>query len=186
MWIRDSAAGIGTVTFYSADGASFAALGHGICDSDTKDVLAIRTGEPAAISICGIEPGRTGEPAACADIFHRRRQPRHAYAEHRTRHLRHAEKRCTAGRWSRCSTARPCTLVLCRSRRRSMKTACSFRRGDRAREHGRAAGDKDARRSRGRIPTRFAETGGIVQGMSGCPILQDGKPRRRGDACFCG
>ena len=45
MWVRDSAAGIGTVTFYTEDGKAFGALGHGICDADTRNVLEIRSGE---------------------------------------------------------------------------------------------------------------------------------------------
>lgn len=52
MWVRDSAAGIGTVTFYTEDGKAFGALGHGICDADTRNVLEIRSGEPAAVSVC--------------------------------------------------------------------------------------------------------------------------------------
>lgn len=66
MWVRDSAAGIGTVTFYTEDGKAFGALGHGICDADTRNVLEIRSGEPAAVSVCGIERGAAVGRAACA------------------------------------------------------------------------------------------------------------------------
>lgn len=91
MWIRDSAAGIGTVTFYSADGASFAALGHGICDSDTKDVLAIRTRRAGGHFHLRHRAGPNRRAGPPARVLHRRRQSRRAHAEHRTRHLRYAE-----------------------------------------------------------------------------------------------
>ena len=71
MWVRDSAAGIGTVTFYTEDGKAFGALGHGICDADTRNVLEIRSGEPAAVSVCGIERGRdeaSGRLGSVADL----------------------------------------------------------------------------------------------------------------------
>lgn len=69
MWIRDSAAGIGTVTYYSADGSTFGALGHGICDADTKTLLALREGEPAPIMICGIERSKAGAPGRLRGYF---------------------------------------------------------------------------------------------------------------------
>ena len=69
MWVRDSAAGIGTVTFYTEDGKAFGALGHGICDADTRNVLEIRSGEPAAVSVCGIERGSGGRPGRLRGYF---------------------------------------------------------------------------------------------------------------------
>lgn len=54
MWIRDSTAGIGTVTYFDPQNGSFAALGHGICDKDTNMLMPIRNGEImcATISNC--------------------------------------------------------------------------------------------------------------------------------------
>ncbi len=45
MWIRDSAAGIGTITFYSQDLEGFCGLGHGICDKDTGTLMPLATGD---------------------------------------------------------------------------------------------------------------------------------------------
>ena len=44
MWVRDSAAGIGTLTFYDPATGVFAGLGHGICDMDTNGVMALNPG----------------------------------------------------------------------------------------------------------------------------------------------
>lgn len=45
MWIRDSAAGLGTVTYFDESTYSFGALGHGICDRDTGMLLPLRSGK---------------------------------------------------------------------------------------------------------------------------------------------
>ena len=45
LWVRDSAAGVGTVTFYEPSTKSFAALGHGILDIDTEELINIASGE---------------------------------------------------------------------------------------------------------------------------------------------
>ena len=45
MWIRDSTAGLGTVTYFDESTHSFGALGHGICDRDTGMLLPLGTGQ---------------------------------------------------------------------------------------------------------------------------------------------
>ncbi len=62
LWVRDSAAGIGTVTFYSKQNNSFAALGHGIQDIDTDRIINIASGEFVTTKILGIKKGEKGEP----------------------------------------------------------------------------------------------------------------------------
>lgn len=57
------------MTFYTEDGKAFGALGHGICDADTRNVLEIRSGEPAAVSVCGIERGSSGRPGRLRGYF---------------------------------------------------------------------------------------------------------------------
>lgn len=54
MWIRDSTAGIGTVTYFDTQDSTFGALGHGICDKDTNMLMPLRDGEilSATISNC--------------------------------------------------------------------------------------------------------------------------------------
>ncbi len=69
MWVRDSAAGVGTLTFYDPNTGMFAGLGHGICDSDAGSVMTLRTGEPAGITLCGIVKGQKGEPGQLRGYF---------------------------------------------------------------------------------------------------------------------
>lgn len=69
MWVRDSAAGVGTLTFYDPNTGMFAGLGHGICDADAGSVMTLKTGEPAAITLCGIVKGQRGEPGQLRGYF---------------------------------------------------------------------------------------------------------------------
>ncbi|MEG1426742.1 MAG: SpoIVB peptidase [Oscillospiraceae bacterium] len=69
MWVRDSAAGIGTLTFANPETNSFAGLGHGICDIDTKQLLSLGGGEPAPITICDIVKGEKSNPGKINGFF---------------------------------------------------------------------------------------------------------------------
>ncbi len=59
MWIRDSSAGIGTVSFCTV-GGSYASLGHAVCDIDTKEVIPISTGECTGVQLTGFVKGEQG------------------------------------------------------------------------------------------------------------------------------
>ena len=62
LWVRDSAAGVGTVTFYEPSTQSFGALGHGITDVDTGDLLNIASGEFVTAKVLNIKKGEDGNP----------------------------------------------------------------------------------------------------------------------------
>lgn len=69
MWVRDSAAGVGTLTFFDPESGAFAGLGHGICDADAGSVMALKSGEPAEITLCGIVKGLPEEPGQLKGYF---------------------------------------------------------------------------------------------------------------------
>lgn len=60
LWVRDSTAGIGTLTFYEPETRSFAALGHGICDVDTKELMVVKNGTVNGCRIRSIIKGKAG------------------------------------------------------------------------------------------------------------------------------
>lgn len=62
LWVRDSAAGVGTVTFYEASTKTFGALGHGITDIDTEELISISSGEFVTTRILNITKGESGLP----------------------------------------------------------------------------------------------------------------------------
>ncbi|MCI7768470.1 MAG: SpoIVB peptidase [Oscillospiraceae bacterium] len=69
MWVRDSSAGIGTVTFYDPSTKMFAGLGHPVCDSDTGDILTMSSGEAADVYISGIKKSSAGAPGELIGMF---------------------------------------------------------------------------------------------------------------------
>lgn len=62
LWVRDAAAGVGTMTFYEPETKSFAALGHGIMDIDTNQLINISNGELVTSKIISIVKGKSGKP----------------------------------------------------------------------------------------------------------------------------
>ncbi len=62
LWVRDSAAGVGTVTFYEPSTGYFGALGHGITDIDTEQLIDISTGEFVTTKILNVIKGESGNP----------------------------------------------------------------------------------------------------------------------------
>ena len=62
LWVRDAAAGVGTVSFYDSETGMFAALGHGILDIDTEKIVNISSGEVVTSNIISIIKGQKGKP----------------------------------------------------------------------------------------------------------------------------
>lgn len=62
LWVRDAAAGIGTLTFYEPSTNLFMALGHGISDIDTEKIVDIANGELITANIISIQKGAKGTP----------------------------------------------------------------------------------------------------------------------------
>lgn len=62
LWVRDAAAGVGTATFFEPSTGMFAALGHGITDIDTGDIVEIANGELTTSTIVAIKKGERGNP----------------------------------------------------------------------------------------------------------------------------
>lgn len=69
MWLRDSAAGIGTISFYSADKKHFYALGHPIADSDTNKNYDIRKGTLEIVDIKGSKKGTRNSPGELIGVM---------------------------------------------------------------------------------------------------------------------
>ena len=62
LWVRDAAAGVGTVSFYEPETKTFAALGHGIQDVDTGNIIEIAKGDFVTTKIISITKGKIGSP----------------------------------------------------------------------------------------------------------------------------
>ena len=62
LWVRDAAAGVGTLTFYEPSSGMFGTLGHGIIDVDTSELIKIANGELVTTNILNITKGKKGDP----------------------------------------------------------------------------------------------------------------------------
>ncbi|AEV68632.1 SpoIVB peptidase [Acetivibrio clariflavus] len=69
MWVRDSTAGIGTLTFYDPKNNAFGALGHGITDVDTGALMPVENGEIVESNILTIVKGRAGSPGELKGVL---------------------------------------------------------------------------------------------------------------------
>ncbi len=173
VWVRDSAAGVGTLTFYDPASGAFAGLGHGICDMDAGGVMALKSGEPAPITLCGVEKGLQGAPGQLRGYF--------ASDDSMGRLLANNETG-VYGVLDEEPQGQP-VGVLPREevREGAVKLLASIdEKGPRLYEAQieRIADQEQPTKNlvvRVTDPRLLGTTGGIVQGMSGAPILQNGK-----------
>lgn len=69
LWIRDNAAGVGTLTYIRKDNLRFGALGHPVCDIDTGTALPVSNGSIFRCNIVGYKSGVKGAPGELKGLF---------------------------------------------------------------------------------------------------------------------
>lgn len=175
-WIRDSMAGIGTMTFYDPASGTFGALGHGISDSDTSVLMPLQSGGIMKASVTDVIKGTKGAPGALQGAFEGgdvgSLQANTAAGVFGTL----SDTSCVEGLPSM-QIASPTEIKL------GAATILSAVQGEEAAEYEVEitriclSDDGDLRDMMLTVTdSRLLErTGGIVQGMSGSPIIQDGK-----------
>lgn len=176
LLVRDSMAGIGTITYVDPETGRFGALGHAVCDIDSGVRLPLSSGLITPAEVIGVIKGRAGEPGELIGSFEE------------AAHLGSLEKNTAFGIFGTMSDDR-----LYRSQK------CLETAEDRQIHTGKAQiltcvdgeepayydikiehvyrSAKDGRGMSIKIVDQklIEKTGGIVQGMSGSPIVQDGK-----------
>lgn len=176
-WIRDSMAGIGTVTFYDPDTGVFGALGHGVSDVDTLRLMPLSRGAILHSSVTGVEKGQIGTPGQLRGAFDLSQDLGQLYAN------------TTSGIFGTLETtgSLPLGEALPVAARDEVKvgevTIRSNIQGEEVKEYQAEIvriypeNEEDTRNFLIKVTDEelLAKTGGIVQGMSGSPILQDGK-----------
>lgn len=173
MWVRDSAAGIGTLTFYDPATGVFAGLGHGICDMDTNGVMALKSGEPAPITLSGIVKGQADSPGQLRGYFSSEESLGTLLANRETGvygtlHQAPAEEMVETLTREEVTTG-PVQLLVSLD-----ETGPQLYEAEIQEIINR---DKTTKNLVVQVtdPRLLERTGGIVQGMSGAPILQNGK-----------
>lgn len=71
IWVRDKTSGIGTMTFYHKESNKFGALGHGIADMDTGKLLNVEKGLVMNAKISDVEQGKKGTPGEIKGVFYK-------------------------------------------------------------------------------------------------------------------
>lgn len=175
LFVRDSGAGIGTVTFFVPKTNEFAGLGHGICDMDTGELMPLHRGNVVDVTISGINRGAAGAPGELRGYFGTGK--RGTLLGNTScgvfgiyRELPEGFDMTAYPVGTRTDIHEGEATVLCTlasNERRSYSVRIS-------------AIDKDAKGSKCfsvqvTDPALLEQTGGIVQGMSGSPIIQNGK-----------
>ena len=174
-WIRDSMAGIGTVTFYDPETGAFGALGHGITDSDTGLLMPLGDGSVMNAQVKAVKQGTAGEPGELKGSFDLTRD---------MGTLRANTAQGVFGTMEAWDFVEEQTAVPVASRDQvhtGAATILSNVSGDIVDEYtievvrvldGGTSQDLLLEITDQRL---LEATGGIVQGMSGSPILQDGR-----------
>lgn len=69
LWVRDSTAGVGTLTFYHKETDNYGALGHAIIDADTNSLITVKKGDLVKSSIINVRKSEKGSPGELRGIF---------------------------------------------------------------------------------------------------------------------
>lgn len=69
LWIRDSAAGIGTLTYIDPSTGLYGSLGHAVCDTDTDEIIPIVNGEAVSAVVTGCYKGTKGKAGELCGVF---------------------------------------------------------------------------------------------------------------------
>ena len=69
MWVRDSTAGVGTLSFYDPETKRYAALGHAITDGDTGQTLTVDQGQILQAEVVAVQKGKRGKPGELKGSF---------------------------------------------------------------------------------------------------------------------
>lgn len=176
LWIRDNTQGIGTMTYIDEDG-KFGALGHGISDTDTGELLEISEGELYEAEILSIQKGAKGAPGELSGYIEYEEDKKIGTIEKNTdlgifgkvfdkEYLSH--EKVMVGYQQEVKEGKAKLLTNLNEEVKAYDIEITEIYWDKSNTN-------KAFEIQVTDPRLLEKTGGIVQGMSGSPILQDGK-----------
>jgi len=174
LYLRDSMAGIGTVTYYNPVTGEFGALGHGVNEAETGNLLPMEAGVVVGSEVAEVTKGKRGEPGELKGKFH---------VEEILGELSANSSFGLFGVLNRPVLGRPMPVATAREIRTGDAVILANVSGEEVKEYKIKIRELyPGNRENGRnmlleVTDRelLDTTGGIVQGMSGSPIIQDGK-----------
>ena len=178
VWVRDSAQGIGTITYLDTEG-NFGALGHGINDVDTSELMHLKYGGIYATDIIGIEKGADGKPGELTGMI--------SFDDEKQ--LGEVLQNTKGGVFGQLSKTEIDSMDLTsvevgykqEIKVGDAKILCKMKDENRLYDVKITKVNYESKEDNRGIVLEITdeelleETGGIVQGMSGSPIIQDGK-----------
>ncbi len=171
--LKDSMAGIGTVTYVDPQTGEFGGLGHGICDPETGILMPLRSGSSMKVEIGGVIKGKSGKPGEIKGYF----------LSERTGNVKSNTVCGVFGYFSELPKLGKSLPVGTRDDVKEGKaTVYSTLGEDGVKEYEVEVSKIDRKGTDNKNfvitvkdPALIERSGGIVQGMSGSPIVQDGK-----------
>ena len=171
--LKDSMSGIGTVTYYDPDTGEYGCLGHGICDSDTGVLMPLYRGSAISAEIGGVVKGKVGKPGEIKGYFLSER-------------LGSAEENTLRGVFGHCAVIpegnRTVSVADSSSVKEGKATILCTLGSDGVKEYEIeitkiVSESSETKNFTVKVtdPALIERTGGIVQGMSGSPVIQNGK-----------
>ncbi|MDW7652296.1 MAG: SpoIVB peptidase [Bacillota bacterium] len=180
LYVRDSAAGVGTMTFYDPDTGIYGALGHVITDVDTNQAIEVKDGQLVKANIVNIKAARRGYPGEKTGIFQEGQDI-----------VGNIEKNCIYGIFGRLTKLgpvqgnvnTPMPMALMSQVEPGPAEILTVLEGENIerfeieiqRVYNQARPSDKGMVIRVTDQRLLDTTGGIVQGMSGSPIIQDGR-----------
>lgn len=180
LYVRDSAAGVGTLTFYDPETKSYGALGHVITDVDTNQPIEVRDGRIVNANIVDIKQARRGYPGEKTGIFQENQDI-----------VGNITKNCTFGIFGNFSNIKhpsgaehePIPMALISQVETGPAEILTVVEGQEIerfdieiqRVYSQSSPNDKGMVIRITDERLLDATGGIVQGMSGSPIIQNGR-----------
>ena len=173
--LKDGAAGIGTITYIDPKTGAFGGLGHGICDTDTGEVIKLSNGQVCGVILSGVKKGENGRPGELSGLL-----------TDKVSGDIYTNTECGLfGRLDKIPdmiNATPIKIAHREDVHEGDATILSTVKAGGTKEYKIKILDIDKNSTETKSfkikvtdPTLIAITGGVVRGMSGSPIIQDGK-----------
>lgn len=180
LWVKDAATGVGTMTYYEPNSKSFAVLGHGITDSDTNNLINIESGELVTSKVISIKKGEVENPGEIKGTILNQQT------------IGRVSKNTQFGIYGTLDNLTSLNIDTSKKMKVALrdeikigeaKIICSLDNSNKTKEYSieieKIYYDNDYNNKSMLIrvtdPELIDKTGGIIRGLSGAPIIQNGK-----------
>ena len=173
--LKDGAAGIGTITYIDPETGLFGGLGHGICDTDTGEVINFTEGQITGVILSGVKKGEEGKPGELSGLL-----------TDKVKGKLYSNTECGVfGKLDTVPESLTATAIKVAHRdevHAGEATILSTVKAGSVKEYkieisdiNKSSTGTKSFKIKVTDPALIAITGGVVRGMSGSPIIQDGK-----------